>query len=78
VRNARVPITKVEVKSQNHAQFTELQRGGDGTLTDGKGFGQGSFTIRLTGMDGKTLEHGFDWPSGGLGGQTLTAPNNFR
>jgi expansin (peptidoglycan-binding protein) len=78
VRNARVPITKVEVKSKNHAQFTELQRGTDGTLTDGAGFGQGSFTIRLTGMDGKTLEHSFSWPAGGIAGQTLTASGNFQ
>jgi expansin (peptidoglycan-binding protein) len=55
VRNARVPVTKVEVKSANHPAFVELERGTDGTLTDGSGFGAGEFTLRLTGMDGQVI-----------------------
>jgi len=78
VRNARVPLTKVEVKSQNHASYVELTRGSDGTLTDGGGFGQGPFSIRLTGMDGQTVTDSFSWPSAGIAGQMLTGAGNFN
>ncbi len=77
VRNARVPLKKVEVKSQKHAQFTVLERGGDGTLTDNAGFGQGSFTFKLTGIDDSTYEETLSWPSGGIGGKTITGKGNF-
>jgi hypothetical protein len=78
VRNARVPITKVEVKSANHASFVELARGSDGTLTDGGGFGKGTFTIRSTGMDGQQVSDTFDWPSPDIAGQMLTGAGNFN
>jgi hypothetical protein len=55
IRNPRVPLTKVEVKSRNHASFVELRRGTDGTLTDASGFGAGAFELRLTAHDGQTL-----------------------
>lgn len=55
VRNSRVPVTKVEVKSANHSAYVELERGTDGTLTDASGFGAGEFTLRLTGMDGQVI-----------------------
>jgi hypothetical protein len=55
VRNPRVPLVKAEVKAQGDADFVELQRGGDGTLTDASGFGDGAFTLRLTGLDGQVL-----------------------
>jgi len=79
VRNARVPLKKVEVQSAKHSSFVELQRGnGDGTLTDGGGFGTGTFTIRLTGVDGSTYSDTFSWPSGGLGGKLLKGKGNFE
>jgi expansin (peptidoglycan-binding protein) len=79
VRNPRVPIAKVEVKSANHASFAELQRGaGDGTVTDGGGFGKGPFTIRTTGVDGQTVEDSFDWPDPDIGGAFLTGKANFQ
>jgi expansin (peptidoglycan-binding protein) len=78
VRNARVPLTKVEVESANHASYVELQRGGDGTLTDASGFGQGSFTIRSTGADGQVVTDTFAWPSAGIAGQMLTGQGNFK
>ena len=56
VRNPRVPLVRVEVRSANHAEYTELRRSGDGTLTDDGGFGEGPFTLRLTAMDGQVLE----------------------
>lgn len=79
VRNARVPLTKVEVKSVNYPSFTELSRGTDGTLTDPSsiGFGHGAFTLRLTGMDGTQITDTFDWPASGVGGITLTGAGNF-
>jgi expansin (peptidoglycan-binding protein) len=55
VRNARVPVTKVEVTSSRHAAYVTLGRGTDGTLTDNSGFGTGAFTLRLTGMDGQVI-----------------------
>jgi expansin (peptidoglycan-binding protein) len=77
VRNARVPLAKVEVQSPNHAAFVALSRGTDGTLTDAGGFGKGSFTIRSTGIDGTQVSDTFTWPSAGVGGQTLMGAANF-
>jgi hypothetical protein len=56
VRNPRVPLTQVEVKSKSDSDFMPLQRGRDGTLTDAGGFGEGAFTLRMTGMDGQVIE----------------------
>ena len=55
VRNPRLPVTKVEVKSKNHPNFIPMARGGDGTLTDASGFGEGEFTLRLTAIDGQVV-----------------------
>ena len=77
VRNARLPLAKVEVKSANHAQFVEMERGSDGTLTDGGGFGEGAFTIRLTAIDGSQHSDEFDWPSGGIAGKMLVGSGNL-
>jgi len=77
-RNPRVPITKAEVQSANHPDFAPLGRGSDGTLTDASGFGVGSFTFRLTGMDGKQVTQSFEWPAGGVAGPTLTGSKNFE
>ncbi len=78
VRNARVPLKSVAVKSPNHASFTALMRGSDGTLTDNAGFGNGMFTIQLTGIDDSVISDSFPWPSGGIAGQTLTGAGNFQ
>jgi expansin (peptidoglycan-binding protein) len=78
VRNARVPLAKVEVQSPNHPSFVELQRGSDGTLTDNGGFGAGKFTLRATGVDGQVVTETFDWPSGGIAGAFLTGKGNFQ
>jgi hypothetical protein len=78
VRNARVPVAKVEVRSANHAQPIALMRGSDGTLTDGSGFGKGSFTLTITGVDGATVSDTFNWPSAGIAGQLLTGAGNFH
>jgi expansin (peptidoglycan-binding protein) len=75
VRNARVPVTKVEVQSTNHKSFVEMDRGTDGTLTDGSGFGAGSFTLRLTGMDGQVISDTF--PSF-TPGQLITSTKQFQ
>jgi expansin (peptidoglycan-binding protein) len=77
VRNARVPIAEVEVKSAKH-DWTALSRGTDGTLTDDGGFGKGPFSIRLTGIDGSTVVHELAWPSAGIGGARLEGADNFR
>jgi expansin (peptidoglycan-binding protein) len=55
VRNSRLPVTSVEVKSANHADFASLTRGTDGTLTDQAGFGDGPFTLRVTAEGGQVL-----------------------
>jgi len=72
VRNARVPLERVEVMSPNHANFVALERGSDGTLTDAAGFGAGEFTLRLTGVDGRVVSDTFAWPAGGIAGATLS------
>lgn len=55
VRNPKVPIDKVEVQSDRHPSFVELDRGSDGTFTAGSGVGPGPFTLRLTGRDGQVI-----------------------
>jgi len=55
VRNPRVPLGKLEVKSEKHSAFFELRREGDGTLNDDGGFGNGAFTFRITAMDGSVV-----------------------
>ncbi len=60
VRNPRIAIDRVEVKSANHADYFALQRGPDGTFTDAGGFGEGAFTIRVVGVDGSSVEEQFD------------------
>ncbi|MFO0711777.1 MAG: hypothetical protein U0353_18135 [Sandaracinus sp.] len=60
IRNPRVPVDRVEVQSTNHASFTAMTRGADGTFTDGAGFGTGAFTLRVVGIDGSTYEEHFD------------------
>ncbi len=79
VRNARLPLSKVEVQSANHAQYVELERGSDGTLTDAAGFGAGEFTIRLTAIDGSEITDTFVCPpDNGIAGQTMRGQGNFE
>jgi expansin len=59
VRNARLPVTKLEVMSANHGSWSALERGTDGTFTDGSGFGAGSFTLRVTADDGQQVTDTF-------------------
>jgi len=73
LRNVSVPVAKVEVKSQNHASFVALRRGGDGTLTDDAGFGKGPFTLKVTLVDGRSFEDSYAWPSDGIGGKLLVS-----
>jgi expansin (peptidoglycan-binding protein) len=56
VRNPRLPVAKVEVKSSRHSNFVALRRETDGTWNDDAGFGPGSFTLRLTATTGETAE----------------------
>jgi expansin (peptidoglycan-binding protein) len=78
VRNARVPLAKVEVESANHTSWIELTRGSDGTLTDSSGFGTGPFMIRSTGVDGTQVTDMFAWPSAGIAGAFLTGTSNVQ
>lgn len=64
-RNPRVPIQKLEVQSQRHAGFTPLQLGTDGTFTDSGGFGSGAFTLRVTGINGGSVDQSFSSFTGG-------------
>jgi expansin (peptidoglycan-binding protein) len=78
VRNPRVPVTDVEVRSVNHSSWISMERGSDGTLTDASGFGAGPFSIRVTGMDGQQIVEDFEWPDGGIAGAFLTGVANFE
>ena len=75
LRNPRVPLTKVEVKSAKHVSFTSLRREIDGTLNDDGGFGEGAFTLRITGMDGQVLTETLP---GFSGGQLLVSSQQFE
>ncbi len=75
VRNERMPLAKVEVKSQNHADWTALSWGTDGTLTDAGGFGAGPFSLRLTAADGQQVSDTF--PSFDAG-DLLTSSGQFQ
>jgi hypothetical protein len=61
VRNVRLPLASVQVKSANHPAWFALKRGSDGTYTDAGGFGDGAFTLRLTSIDSQTVTD--DFPS---------------
>jgi hypothetical protein len=73
-RNPHVPIQKLEVQSPRHASFTALALGTDGTFTDGGGFGSGAFTLRVTGINGGSVDQSFN---GFSGGDLLTGTANL-
>ena len=64
-RNIALPLLSVEVKSTKHLDWFKLARGNNGTYTDQKGFGAGSFTIRLTAIDGQVIEDTYKAFNGG-------------
>jgi len=67
VRNGKLPIDGLEVRSANHAGFFALTRGGDGTFTDAGGFGEGEFELSVTGRGGQVLSQSFSgFEPGGL------------
>jgi hypothetical protein len=59
IRNPRVAIARVEVTSTSHATAITLMQGGDGTFTDASGFGAGSFTLTIVGVDGSRFTQTF-------------------
>ena len=72
VRNARLPIDRVEVQGGHHANFFALRRETDGTWNDDSGFGEGPFTLKLTARDGRSLTQRFErFESGALVETTL-------
>jgi hypothetical protein len=75
VRNPRVPLVKAEVQKMGAKDFVELMRGGDGTLTDASGFGNGAFTFRLTGMDGQMIT---DTLPGFMPGELVQSTKQFN
>lgn len=77
VRNARVPLARVEIQGMSHG-YAACEREGDGSLVDSQGgVGVGTFSIRLTGVDGQQLVDTFSWPSGGIDGVLLEGHTNF-
>jgi expansin (peptidoglycan-binding protein) len=75
VRDAKLPIAKVEVKSARHADWFALTRASDGTLTDAGGFGAGGFTLRVTAADGQSVSDTFP---GFQPGDLLTSSAQFN
>ena len=75
VRNPRVPLVSVEVRSASHSSFFTLRRETDGTLNDDGGFGEGEFTLRLTALDGQVID---DTIPGFTGGETLESDQQFE
>ena len=78
VRQARLPIKSVEVKSKNHPDYVPLVRGDDGTLTDAAGFGNGAFSIRVTAIDDQAIVDTFEFPSSGIAGAMLEGRANLQ
>lgn len=74
VRNARVPLATVEVRSANHADWFALRRETDGTLNDDGGFGAGAFDLRVTGIDSQTVVDSF---SGFTPGSVVSSAGQF-
>ena len=56
VRNVSLPVLKVEAKSEMHTEWQTLTRESDGSYVDHSGFGTGSFSIRVTAIDGTLIE----------------------
>ncbi|MBN2804415.1 MAG: hypothetical protein JXR91_15070 [Deltaproteobacteria bacterium] len=75
VRNPKVPVVTVEVKSKNHSDYFEMKRGMDGTFTDAGGFGSGEFTLRITAMDNQVIEETFD---GFTPGELIESAKQFQ
>jgi expansin (peptidoglycan-binding protein) len=59
IRNPRIAIDHVIVHSTNHASGVTLTQGSDGTFTDASGFGMGSFTLTIVGVDGSMFTQTF-------------------
>jgi expansin (peptidoglycan-binding protein) len=55
VRNAVLPITKVESKPSGETGYSTLNRTSDGPFTDGNGVGSGAFELRITASDGQVV-----------------------
>ncbi len=75
VRDARLPLTRVEVKSSRNASWQALRRESDGTFNDDDGIGPGAFSVRLTAVDGQ--QHVDEFPSYQRGSQLLSGSGNF-
>ena len=67
VRNVALPVKTVEVKKGN-SQWRTLTtyEAGDGSLVDEQGYGNGSYAIRVTAIDGSYVEDTLSPESGGL------------
>ncbi|MBF5046160.1 MULTISPECIES: hypothetical protein [Myxococcaceae] len=76
VRNPRLPISKVEVKSSKNPTWQTLRRETDGTFNDDDGIGLGAFSVRVTAVDGQ--QHVDDFPSYTAGAQLYTGQGNFQ
>lgn len=56
VRNPTVAIERVEVINERFPDGRTLERGTDGTFTESSGFGEGPFTLRVTGVTGASID----------------------
>ncbi len=59
VRNAVLPIAKVESKAAGEKAFSSLARTSDGPFTDNNGVGMGSFDLQITATDGQAVAQTF-------------------
>lgn len=76
VRNARVPIARVEVMGAHHA-YAALSQASDGSWVDDRGVGEGAFSIRVTGIDEQAVTMSLTWSGAGLAGQLIEGSANF-
>jgi hypothetical protein len=60
IRNPSMAIERVEVRNAKFPNGKALDRNSDGTFTEGSGFGDGPFTLRVIGVTGASFDVPFD------------------
>lgn len=65
VRNPTMAIDRVEVRNAKFTSYRALELATDGSYTEPSGFGDGPFTLRVTGVTGASYEIAMDEIDGG-------------
>lgn len=75
VRNHRVALKSAAIKRSDSSDWQEMTRSNDNYFVAAKGVGTGSFALRVTAVDGQTIEQTFrEWKDG----TTVEGKDQFR